>query len=657
MSDISSSNPQATESVNFSQAFAAHVQTKRGGLSKRNLKFSKVTRNAAIIIGVIVAIVAVGLFFVSRSVFAIKGDLNAVNVTGREAYDAIKVQNLPLADEKLTALDGKLKVLQGDVKGYAWTKAIPFVGAYYKDSERVFTAGFAGLSAAQRMVKEIEPYADVLGFKGQGSFTGGTAEERIGKILETLEKVSPALDAISGDLKTVDESLAGINENRYPETFQGKAVRSKIVQAKSVTNDAYVFLTQNRPAVEMLPEVAGAKGRKKYLVLFQNSGELRPTGGFMTAYAVINVEKGKVQPEGSGDIYELDQKFTNKPAIPPILKQFLTTETKWNLRDMNISPDFKESMTTFNQYYQTIKGQKTTFDGIIAVDTHFLESLLKVIGPVEIPGYGTFSAEIDKRCDCAQILYALSEIVDRPTNFIRENRKGILGPMMASILQKSYGAPKNLWPQLFQTGWSDIEGKHIQFYFFDEKLQAAAENIDAAGRVKPTPENSDYFFIVDTNLAGAKSNFFVQSEAKHIIDVPVNGTLKHMATISYKNPFKASNCNLEAGQLCLNGTLHDWVRVYLPKGAKIESFKGVDESSMKQSDELDHHMVEGTFNLQPLGQAKLELTYTIPYTDTKNYNALIQKQGGTEDWKYTFEVNSEDHDVILDKDKSVSFGF
>ncbi|HSW89748.1 MAG TPA: DUF4012 domain-containing protein, partial [Patescibacteria group bacterium] len=343
--------------------------------------------------------------------------------------------------------------------------------------------------------------------------------------------------------------------------------------------------------------------------------------------------------------------------IPPILKRFLTTETKWNLRDMNVSPDYKVSMDTFNSYYQKIQGPKTNLDGIIAVDTHFLESLIKIIGPVDVPGYGTFSAQNDPRCDCAQILYALSEIVDRPTPFLRTNRKGILGPLMSSVLSKTYSVPKNLWPAMFQTVWGDVQGKHIQFYFFDPKLQAAAEGIDVAGRVLPTQQGSDYYFQVDANLGGAKSNFFVQSQVQHEIALPTNGVLTHTVTVSYKNPFKASVCNLEAGQLCLNSVLQDWIRFYLPQGAKLTNSQGFDEGSVTSSDDLGHSVVEGTFRLQPLSQAKLVLTYTIPYTNQKEYTVQLQKQGGTDDIKNIFTVNNLDHEVILNKDQTVTFGW
>lgn len=624
---------------------------------KSSVKRMKIVVAVAAAVLVFVLVVGGFVIFLLTKVSAIRASADLTMITAREAYDALKTQNLPLTNEKLTKLDTELKAIETQVQAFSWTRSLPFVSAYYQDSERVFQAAFAGIRAAKRAVSEIEPYADVLGFQGQGSFTGGTAEERIAKILETLQKVTPALDAVAGDLKTVTDSLSGIDEHRYPESLQGRPLRSQILQAKTLTNEAYVFLSENRQAVELLPEIAGANSRKKYLVLFQNSGELRPTGGFLTAYAVINVERGKVQPEGSGDIYELDQKFTDKPPIPAILKRFLTTESRWNLRDMNLSPDFKTSMETFNANYQKIRGQKATFDGIIAVDTHFLEGLVAILGPVEVPGYGRFSADNDKRCDCPQIIYALSEIIDRPTPYIRENRKGILGPMMASILQKSYSAPKTMWPALFQTGWKDIQGKHIQFYFLDPKLQAAAEAIHAAGRVRPIPEGNDYYFQVDTNLAGAKSNFFVSSETRHVVELPTNGKLKRTVTTTYKNPFRPSNCNLEAGQLCLNGILQNWVRVYLPKGTTLDSSRGFDEGSVKVSEEFDRVVVEGTFRLSPLSQAKTELVYSIPYTETSTYSLFFQKQGGTDDIPHILDVNGVEHEIKLDKDQEFSVKF
>lgn len=609
------------------------------------------------IFSLLLVILGIAAFFGYRKTLALKGRVEDVKTVGQEAYAALKSQDLTVAAIKLSEVRTKMDDLSNEYNVLSWLRSFPILGSYYQDGSHALLAGYAGLDAGQVLVKTIEPYADVLGFKGQGSFTGGSAEERIVKIIETLDKVTPALETVTKDLEIVSQNLNAIDERKYPEELRGIKVRSLIASAKSMTSQAVDGIKQAKPIIEVLPDVAGGKTRKKYLVVFHNSGELRPTGGFMTGYAILNIDKGKIEAEASGDIYDLDAKFKSKPPIPLVLKQFLTTETRFNLRDMNLSPDFKISMDVFYSNYQKVPGQPTNFDGIIGVDTHFLESLVKVLGPVEVPGFGTFSAENDMRCDCPQIIYSLSEIADRPTNYIRENRKGILGPMMKSILSKAYGSPKEKWPELFTIGWKNIEGKHVQFYFFDPKNQTAAETVNAAGRVITTPEASDYLLVVDTNLAGAKSNFFINQKVEHNVELPQNGMLKHTVTITYDNPFKPSNCNLEAGQLCLNGKLNDWVRFYLPIGAKLVDSRGFDEGSVKESEDLNHRVVEGIFSLQPQSRAKIELSYAIPYSDTKNYSIYLQRQAGTEDVKHIFVVNGQDQEVTLTKDQKFTFGF
>ncbi|HSW89460.1 MAG TPA: DUF4012 domain-containing protein, partial [Patescibacteria group bacterium] len=297
---------QPTLSKDFVAAFAKSEQKFSSPRRK------KVFVGVGIVFAVLLFIGLIGAFLVTR-VLAMKGDALAVRTAASEAYDAIKSQNLPEAANKLTVLSDRTHVLYQKTQAFSWMRVIPIVGNYYGDLQHGFTAGFAGIEAAQRAVAEIEPYADVLGFKGQGTFNGGSAQDRIAKILETLSKITPALDDISGKLSIVDKELSAINERRYPEKIGTTVIRSRITQAKELVHGASTALVQNRSAVELLPDVAGATTRKKYLIIFQNSGELRPTGGFMTAYATINIDKGKVEPENSGDIYDIDAKFTNKP--------------------------------------------------------------------------------------------------------------------------------------------------------------------------------------------------------------------------------------------------------------------------------------------------------------------------------------------------------
>jgi len=622
--------------------------TKRKFLPKL---WQKIVFILLLILVLVAAVAAVVGIYTYSVVHQLQTEATDLKTTGHGVYDQFKAQNLPAVDDGIKVVTGKLAIMRKTYTKLAFYNALPITHNYYQDGIHAFNAADAALSAAKKSLDTVTPYADVLGFKGQGTFTGGTTEDRLKIILETLQKVSPQLDTIAGDLEKVKTELAQIDPKRYPETFHGQPVRSYITQAQDVSGGAVTALTQFRPAIEQLPAIAGADGKKrKYFILFQNNNELRPTGGFMTAYSIINVENGKVSPESSDDIYQLDQKFSKKIPIPAELGKYLTTEKYFNLRDMNISPDFKTSMQQFMDNYKFTKGADTNLNGVVAVDTQVLTDLLKILGPVTLDTYGTFTADNSPKCDCPQIIYALSEITDRPTNHVRTDRKGILGPMMRQILTKAYTAPKTLWPQLFETAWKDIQARHVQMYFFDDSAQNAAEVVGAAGRLQPDPKSQDFLAVVDANLGGDKSNLFTSSDIQQQVSTPSNGTIDEKLTITYRNSRKGDNCNLEAGQLCLNSTLFDWNRIYLPKGAKLVNSQGYTDGVLKQYDEGDFTVLDGNFRLEPMSQAKVQVEYTVPYTDSTTYHVKYWKQGGTKDIPILVDVNGGQDKLTLDKD-------
>jgi hypothetical protein len=607
-----------------------------------------------ILLGAIGSVLA---YYTYNVVLDLKSQALDTRAQSQIAYDAFKAQNLPLAQTELKKVEEKFGGIRQTYNKLSFYRYIPIARSYYNDGLHGLNAGEAGLQAGLQSLDTITPYADVLGFTGEGTFTGGTIEDRLKILLQTLDKVTPALDDIAKKLETVETELAAIDANRYPEKFRDIPVRGYIVQGQDLSKGAVTALTEFRPVIEELPEIAGGDGRRrKYLILFQNDNELRPTGGFLTAYSVIYVENGKVAPEKSDDIYEMDKKFSKNIPIPEALGRYLTTEKKWHLRDMNTSPDFKTSMDQFLTNYKTIKSEPQDLDGIIAVDTHVLTDLLKVLGPVEVPGYGTFSTNIEPKCDCPQIIYALSEIITRPTPYLREDRKGIIGPLMRAILTKAYTAPKQQWPDLFTTGFKSIEGRHTQMYFFDAKAQAAAEKLNAAGRLPAPAADQDFLAIVDANLGGAKSNLFIDYDVKQNVSVPENGVITKSLEITYKNNRKGDNCNLEAGLLCLNSTLRDWHRLYLPAGAKLVDAQGFTQTA-KEYEEAGYSVIDGFFILEPNSQAKVKVTYTVPYTNDKTYKLRLWKQGGIGPIKHLIDVNGSQEEVVLDKDQTIEVDF
>jgi hypothetical protein len=225
-------------------------------------------------------------------------------------------------------------------------------------------------------------------------------------------------------------------------------VREKISQLQDSLKSSEDVLKNIKPLLSLLPKLLGQNEAQTYLLIFQNDAEIRGSGGFLTAYAILETFRGKITPVLSQDIYELDNRFGNRLPAPEPIKKYLPLVYNWHLRDMNLSPDFTVSMDTFLPNYKEV-AQYKDFDGVIAMDTQIVVDLLRALGPVGVADWGTYDAEIVKECNCPQVVYKMEDYATRPTYYVKENRKGMIGPLFISILLNVMNSPK-LWPQFLE---------------------------------------------------------------------------------------------------------------------------------------------------------------------------------------------------------------
>ncbi len=643
--DANETDGRSGEMTNMSETTTLEVKPKKAW-------YKKPWVIALIVVFLLLTVIGAWVGIVGKMTY---DKVGAVSSHGSAMMTAFEARDLATAKSELEATKASLSEAKKTYNGVGPLRYIPLLGSYLKDVDHVFNAGEKGTELGDMVIKAIEPYADIMGFTGtSGSdLQLATAEDRIIFVAETVEKLAPQMDQISAKLKEVSSEFQSIDEKRYPKTIAGKNVREKITTLKTTVAGAAESLTQFQPIIKLLPDLLGNPDAKKYLIMFQNDAELRPTGGFLTAYATMSILKGKITPGVSEDIYTLDAGFKKKVPAPDPIKKYLPLVYNWNLRDMNLSPDFKDSMDTFTGYMKE-SSVAPEFDALIAIDTEVPVRILKVLGPIGVPGFGgKFTADIDPRCDCPQVIYELENIITRPTYEIREGRKSILGPLMNSMLANMMGSPKSKWAEFFNIFTESIKEKHLMMYFKDPNKQNAVEVLGAAGRINDY--TGDYLHINDTNFAGAKSNMFVTQEVEHVVSVNADGSVTKKLTLTYKNPRQGDNCNLEAGKLCLNGQLRDWQRIYVPKGSVLKAARGY-ELDMTTTEDLGKTVFEGFFTLSPQSVKKLEVEYTVPagVLSTGDYKVLIQKQPGTKPIKTTITVGSaKPKTYTLDSDQEI----
>jgi len=601
----------------------------------------KKNKKGILIFGVILLVL--GYFFVFKPVMDIKAKANIVMASAREMKAIFAKNDIELLKTKLDDFSNKYQNLEKAAKPIYWASFVPYVS----DLKNGLTAGRYLVKAAKETVTTIEPYADLIGFKkGEKSFAEKSAEDRLQTAVLTLDKMAKKVDPIAEDLDQAGKSVAKINPNLYPKKFGKMVLRENIVNLKDQFEGMTELFVNAKPLIKKLPEILGSKGEKTYFILYQNDKERRATGGFLTFYAIFKINNGKMTIYRSDDIYSLDASIGNHPAAPAEILTYHKGVSKFYLRDSNLSPDFVQSIKLFESLYQK-SGQKVPYDGIIALDSKILVDMLTIFGDVEVSGI-RFSAKLDKRCDCPEAIYTLFDLVDRPVGYIKENRKGILGDLMYRLFYNAIGfSPSKYWGTLIQTMFKNLDEKHIMVYFKDPSTQKSLEQLNFAGRIREY--KGDYLHINNVNFAGAKSNMFVSES----IESKTNGKDREVIIV-FRNPYPASDCNLERGGLCLNAILRNWIRFYVPEGSKLVKFDG-SSKKVKTYDELGKTVFEGFLGVPTQGQATVTLKYTLPSNiDTNNYSLLVQKQGGVEEQKLKVSHNNKTlFDGLLRTDKVI----
>ena len=651
------------------------MRTMLGLLEKRKLKRKRFSfpsfkgKKAGPVIGTVAAVVVIiavlGFFLAYLPYTRIKAKGTRVMAAGQEVKAAFKENDIELVDKKLKIVDAEFASFQKEASSVYWMRYIPFAGNYVKDFKNAVEAGGHLLIAADKTVAAIKPHADLIGFKkGEDtSFNEKPAEERLQTAVLTLDQILGDVDSIAVEVDQARNKIAEIDENRYPKSINGIELRSLIHNNKEQFSGIASLFVDAKPFIKSLPKILGSDKEKTYLILFQNDKELRATGGFLTAYAVFKVDKGKFSVALSDDIYTLDNSIKTHPKATREIATYHKDVAQLWIRDSNLSPDFPTSMKLFDDLYKN-SSQRTEYDGIIAMDTHVLVGALEILGDTQARGIN-FSSRIDPRCDCPQVIYTLLDEIDRPVAYLKTDRKGILGDLLLVLMQKALGfSPSQYWGRLSQMLMKDLQEKHVLLYMTDPEIQKSLEAINYAGRIRET--EGDYLSISDVNFAGAKSNLYVQHFVESETTVSDDGSIQRTVEVTYKNPQPHSNCNMEdggglgRGGLCINATLRNWVRVYVPEGSKLVSFKG-SEKKVQTYDEFGKTVFEGFLGVKPEGQAKIIVTYTLPKNQNieslEAYRLLIQKQPGTVGHEYTITVNGKTIQTFpLITDKEVAIG-
>jgi hypothetical protein len=601
-------------------------------------------------ISILIAIFGL-LVYLALSIYprivAIQGSYNRLMDISEKINVLVQKKDMDFVSGKELIADANLHILtiQSEVQPYygifkRW-RSFPWIGKYASQVEPVIEYTSNSISAVNKLVVLTDPIV------GSSLYS-----KRSSKLVQQINANQSLIVSAEENLRRAEIYHQDIQLDLFPGKIQNKL--EKISQLQPMLKETITIL-------KLVPDLTGAENPITYLIILQNSDELRPTGGFITAFGLVRIEKGVVTVLEFEDSTNNDY-ISEVIEAPAPLKQILMAHY-WLPRDANWSPSFPESAEQIQRLFYLSTGIKT--DAVIAFNQSSLVNVLLFTGPVDVNGK-TISSDNVKE-------YMIEKKMDAIVEGNPENRKEFITPLVKALIdQISIRTGKE---NLIKFGYllQNMTQKGDLFvYSNNQGVQSLIEKYKFDGELHPG--NGDYLMLVDANLGYSKIDQVISRNLTYIVDLSDINFPTSRIEATYLNPMKGSVICKQGGDVRAEKTVSyllpscywNYWRILGTKGTSLSNFivpnfddsyfqDGYGWSHTPGSNSLssDINEVSGLIVVPPSSQNTILLGRVLPQSvliNTGNhviYSLNIQKQPGIDQLPFSIEITIPP-DAILD---------
>jgi len=402
------------------------------------------------------------------------------------------------------------------------------------------------LSISRNMLTVASNISEAAAILNTQLQSGENPTEHLYLINNQITQTIPYLEKANRDLSGIDPSL-------LPENF-----RDYFASLKTYLPALVEDLDHLQEVFSLLLVYLGNDTEKRYLVLFQNNNELRPTGGFIGSFAIFDVYQGKVVnleiPKGG--MYDLEGSQKVQLKAPKALSLI---NPHFNIWDANWWPDFPTSAQKIVDLYMDNDG--SSVDGVIAINAYVLRELLTVLGPIDMPEY-------DVVITAENIFDVLQEEVELNYDKELNEPKAIIADLVPQVLDRLLTVG-DYQKDVVRVMADMLASKDIQLFSTDQATQSKLSEFAWAGEMQDN--DKDFLFLVNTNIAGGKTDNDITQVIDHQSIVQKNGEIINnvritRTNIGKENPF----AGIEGGNV-------SYLRLYVPLGSEFIEGIGFDK--------------------------------------------------------------------------------
>lgn len=357
--------------------------------------------------------------------------------------------------------------------GPDWLQTSPWVGKQVTAARDLCTVGVEAATAGIEIARLLD------------RATRTSDAGRLNKLLRaTPTHLDPALASL---VKVID-----VTERLEPDGLIPQLAEA-VTSLKGIMSRAEPLLGRSHSLLALERELFSRQHR--FLVVTQNSAELRPSGGFMETYGLA-----EFGPEGfaltrHADIHDLP-KDTLKLPSPPGAR---LGSTHLRFEDANWWIDFPTSADRMLQLWRNL-GQPE-IDGIVAVDIPLIQNLLAIHGPIQV-------AEANVPLSAGNVVAQLTAISERDRVAKTPGKNPVLSLANALVSRVTNMSGDQVGPTL-EAMLSAADQKHLQVYLLNPQAQADMVVAGWSGALDPPANLTDLLAVSNGVVTPSKANLGV----------------------------------------------------------------------------------------------------------------------------------------------------
>jgi hypothetical protein len=404
-------------------------------------------------------------------------------------------------------------------------------------------------------------FADVGGTFGNSPLQAIGALDSASTLLKSIPSklfendgpgVATGLSGLGDNLRVLGDFLKSISENG-----EGPYGLSGLSEYAAYAPD----VERARIATERLLLLLKSPGQHHVLVLFGNSAELRPGGGFLGSFADISFGDSEIEGVVVRDVNEVDRGLAAN-IVPPKPMQGIVT--RWRSADANWFFDYPESaQKTLELMSRSSFYASSTLDGAILISPKVVQDLLSATGPIVLDdGKTTVSAET--------VIPMIQSEVQAGQASGAENPKEILAKLLPPLEEKLQNLKSEEFDKLMALARNWISNKDLAIFMADPELMKIVSyyHADGGSYVVPQSFSGDYFAAVNANLGGGKSDARISDTIDLESDLRADGVIENHVAVIRENNAAASDA------WWYRVTNQNYLQVFTPAGATLTAATG-----------------------------------------------------------------------------------